>query len=110
MGRDSVEDSRRSGTPPYFQTHFRFEGALEASPNGSVRAIVQTIGIALSTVFYIVTQVLHMEFRNWRWASHKLSDDQKRTRAQLAVSLQAEFEMAQPRNWTEFYISDEFWV
>jgi hypothetical protein len=36
MGRESVEDSRRSGRPPDFQTHFRIDGALEASPNASV--------------------------------------------------------------------------
>jgi hypothetical protein len=38
---------------------------------------------------------------------HKLSEDQKRTSIQLAISLQAEFEMAQRRNWTEFHINDE---
>jgi hypothetical protein len=42
--------------------------------------------------------------------SRKLSDDQKRTRVQLAVSLQAELEKAQRRNWTEFYTDDEPWV
>jgi hypothetical protein len=41
---------------------------------------------------------------------HRLGDDQKRTRVQLAVSLQAELEKAQQRNWTEFYIGDEFWA
>jgi hypothetical protein len=34
-------------------------------------------------------------------------DDQKRTRVQLAVSLQVELEKAQQRNWTEFYTCDE---
>jgi hypothetical protein len=38
---------------------------------------------------------------------HKLSDNQKRTRAQLAISLQAELKKAQRRNWTEFYTDDE---
>jgi hypothetical protein len=42
--------------------------------------------------------------------SHKLSDDQKRTRVQLAVSLQAELGRVQRRNWTEFYTADESWV
>jgi hypothetical protein len=42
--------------------------------------------------------------------SHTVSDDQKRTRMQLAVSLQAEPERAQRRNWTEFYTGDESWV
>jgi hypothetical protein len=37
----------------------------------------------------------------------KLSEDQKRTRAQLAVSRRAELERAQRRNWTEFYAGDE---
>jgi hypothetical protein len=66
MGRESIKDPRRSGRPPDFQTHFRIEGALEASPNASVRDIAQTTGIAPSMVFYLLIQVLHLEFRNWR--------------------------------------------
>jgi hypothetical protein len=100
-GRESVSDPRRSGKPPDFQTHFRIEGALEASPNASVRHI------PLSTVSYVFTQVLHLEFRNGTWVPHKLSGGQKRTRAQLAVSLQTELERVQRRKWTEFYTGDE---
>jgi hypothetical protein len=36
-----------------------------------------------------------------------LNDGQKRTRVQLAVSLQAGLERAQRRNWTEFCTGDE---
>jgi hypothetical protein len=67
MGRESIEDSRWNGRLSDFQTHFKIEGALEASSNASVLDIVQTTGIVPSTVFYILTQVLHLEFRNWRW-------------------------------------------
>jgi hypothetical protein len=69
IGRESVEDSRRNGKPPDFQTRFRIEGALEASPNASVRDVAQTSGIAPSRIFYVLTQVLHLEFRNWRCVS-----------------------------------------
>jgi hypothetical protein len=110
MGRESVDNSRGSGRLPAFQTHFRIEGALEASPNASVRDIAQTTGIAASMVFNVLTQVLHLEFRNWRWILYKLSEDQKRTRVPLAVSLQAELERVQRRNWTEFYTGDESWI
>jgi hypothetical protein len=98
MRQEAVEDSRRSGRPPDFQTHFRIEGAFKASPNASVRDIRQTAGIALSTAFYVLSQVLHLEFHNWRWVPHKLSDDQKRRRVQFAVSPQTELERAQQRN------------
>jgi hypothetical protein len=100
MGRENAEDSRLSGRPSGFQTHFRIKGALEASPNASVRDIAQTTSIAPTTVFYVLTQVLLLEFRNWRCTPDKLSDDQKGTRVQLAVSLQAELERAQRKNWT----------
>jgi hypothetical protein len=66
MTRESVEDSRRNERPPDFQTHFRIEGALEASPNASVGDIAQSIGIAPSIVFYVLAQLLRLEFRNWR--------------------------------------------
>jgi hypothetical protein len=64
MGRESVKDSRYGERPPDFETDFRIEGALEASPNASVRDIAQTTGIATSTVFDVLTQVLDLEFRN----------------------------------------------
>jgi hypothetical protein len=80
MGRECAEDSRLSGRPSGFQTHFRIQGALEASPNASVRDIAQTLGIAPTTGFYVLTQVLLLEFSNWRCTPDKLSDDQKRTR------------------------------
>jgi hypothetical protein len=110
MGRERTEDSRGSVRPPDFQTHFRIEGALEASPNASVRDIAQTTDIAPSTVFCVFTQARHLECRNRRWVPQKLTDDQRRRRVQLAVSLQAELEKAQRRNRMEFYTGDESWV
>jgi hypothetical protein len=69
MGRESVEDLKRRERPPDFQTHFKIEGPIAASPNSSVRDFAQTTGIAPSTGFYVLTQVLHLEFRSWRRAS-----------------------------------------
>jgi hypothetical protein len=94
MGRESAEDSRCSGRPTDFQTHFRIKGALEASPNVSVRDIVQNRDIAPSTGFYVLSQVLHLEFRKSRCIPSKLSADQKPARIQFAGSLQAELEKA----------------
>jgi hypothetical protein len=51
-----------------------------------------------------------VKFHDWRCVPYKLSDDQKRTRVQLAVSLQAELERAQRRNWTECDSGDELRV
>jgi hypothetical protein len=67
MGREGIEDSRRSGSSPDLQTRLRIEGVLEASPNASVQDIVQTTAITSSTVFYVLTQVLQLEFCTWRW-------------------------------------------
>jgi hypothetical protein len=39
-----------------------------------------------------------------------MSEDQERTKIQLAVSLQTEFERTWQRNWTEFFTGDEFWI
>jgi hypothetical protein len=96
--RESLEDWKRSGRPPDFQTYFRIEGALEASPNALVRDIAQAIGGAPSTAFYILTQVPHLEFRNRRCIARKLSGDEKQKRLLLAISLQAELDRAQRRN------------
>jgi hypothetical protein len=75
--RDKAEDRHISKS----QGLFRIEGALEASPDTVLRDNVHATGITPSTVFYALTQVLHLEFCNWSWLSHKFSDDQKRTRA-----------------------------
>jgi hypothetical protein len=75
MGRESAEDSRRTGRPPDFQADFRIDGALEASPNASVLDIAQTTGITTLMVFYALTQVLHLELRNRKRVPHKLNDN-----------------------------------
>jgi hypothetical protein len=52
-----------------------------------------------------------LKFFIWNFVTEhmprKLSADQKRTSVHLAVSLQAELERAQRRNWTEFYTGDQ---
>jgi hypothetical protein len=45
IGREIVENSRRSGRPTDFQTHFRIEGALEAPLSASARDIAQNTDI-----------------------------------------------------------------
>jgi hypothetical protein len=77
IGSESFEDCKRSERPPDFQAYFRIEGAREASLNASVRDIAQTTGIAPSIVFYVLTQVLHLEVRIGD-GPRTLSDDQKR--------------------------------
>jgi hypothetical protein len=67
MRREGVEDWRRSRRLLDFQTHFRIERALGASPNASIRDIAQTTSIAPSTVFCVLTQVHHLECGKWRW-------------------------------------------
>ena len=67
MGRQDVEDSPKTGRPPDFGIRLRIESALAAFPNGSVRSIAELTGYEPSTVFYILTQVLHLKFRHWRW-------------------------------------------
>jgi hypothetical protein len=45
---------------------FKSKEQIEASLNASGRGIAQTAGIAPSTAFYILTQVLHLAFRDWK--------------------------------------------
>jgi hypothetical protein len=55
-----------------------------------------------------------LKFFIWNFATgdgpHKLRRDQKRVRVRRAVSLQAEVERTQRRNWTKFYTGDESWA
>ena len=110
MGRQDVEDSPKTGRPPDFGIRLRIESALAAFPNGSVRSIAELTGYEPSTVFSILTQVLHLKFRHWRWTPHSLSDDQKVARVDGANMLRAELLMARRRNWNLFWTGDESWI
>jgi hypothetical protein len=61
-GRTDVEDGPRSGRPPDFARGVRIENALAELPNGSVRPIAEAAGYESSTVFHVLTQVLHLKF------------------------------------------------
>jgi hypothetical protein len=66
-GREDVDDSPRTGGSPNFGICFRIERGLKAFPNESVRTIATSTGSEPSTVFNILTQVVHLKSRHWRW-------------------------------------------
>jgi histone-lysine N-methyltransferase SETMAR len=68
------------------------------------------IGYEPSTVFYILTQVLNLKFRHWRWLPHLLSDDQKVARVNGAKVLQQELLDAKKRNCDLFWTGDKSWI
>jgi histone-lysine N-methyltransferase SETMAR len=109
-GRKDVEDGPRTGRPPDFGIRLRIERALEDFPNGSVRTIAASTGYESSTVFYVLTQVLHLKFRHWRWIPHLLSDAQKVARVEGANSLRSALLTAKHQNWNLFWTGDESWV
>jgi hypothetical protein len=58
MGREYVEDTRRTGRPPDFNSHRRIREALEERPIAAVRTLAEATGYAPSTVFFVLNEVL----------------------------------------------------
>jgi hypothetical protein len=86
------------------------ESALEAAPNGSVREIAEISGYEPSTVFFILTQVLLLEFSHWRWVPHSLSDDRKMTPVEGAELLQVQRLAAKRRNRSMLWTGAGSWI
>jgi hypothetical protein len=62
-------------------------GRLDADPHFSARKLAQSLGIAASTVFRDLTQVLGMKCRHPRWMAHTLTPAQRPMRAEWAQSM-----------------------
>jgi hypothetical protein len=65
--RQNVEDNPRPGRRRDFEIILHLEQTSAAFPNRSVRSIAEITEHELSTVFSILTQVLHLKFRPWLW-------------------------------------------
>jgi hypothetical protein len=66
MGREYVEDARRTGRRSDFGIQLRIQSGLEELPHASVRCSVEAMSTPALTVFYILTEVLGLRFRHWR--------------------------------------------
>jgi hypothetical protein len=57
MGREYVEDSRRTGRPPDYNCDRRIREALEERPIASVRTLAEATGYTPSRVFFVLSEV-----------------------------------------------------
>jgi hypothetical protein len=106
-GREDVEGSPRNERQRDSEIRLRIERALEAFPNESVRTIDASMSHELLTVFYILTQILHLKFRDWRPVPHSPSDPQKVARVEGTKALRVKLLTAKRRNWNLFWTGDE---
>jgi hypothetical protein len=109
-GRQDVEDNQRPRRPTDFGIHLRVEQTFTAVPNDSVRSIAEITVCEPSTVFYLLTQVLDLTFRTWRWVTHSLSDAQQVGPLDGFKLLRAELLAAKRRNWKFFSTGNESWI
>jgi hypothetical protein len=103
-GRKDAEDIHRDARLPNFGVRLHVERVLEECPNGSICRLADITGYEPSTVFSIMTQVVYLTFRHWRWVSHSLSEPQKVALFEGARMLEAE------QNWDLFWTGDESWI
>jgi hypothetical protein len=79
MGREYVEDARRTGRPPDFSVQLRIQNVFDEGPLTSVRCSAEVTHTLATTVFSIWAEVFGPRLRHWRWVPHVLSDNQKLT-------------------------------
>jgi hypothetical protein len=80
-GPGACRRSKKDCPTPEFTVQLRIQSALEEMPLVSVRCIAKVTHTSATTVFYILTEVLGLRFRHWRWVTHLLSYNQKVDRA-----------------------------
>jgi hypothetical protein len=78
MGREYVEDARRTGLPPDFSVQLRIQTAVGEMPFTSIRCIGEARHTLGATVVYILREVLSL-----------VSDDHKADRVRQALMLLA---------------------
>jgi hypothetical protein len=89
MGREYVEDSRKTGRPPDFNCHRRIRQALEERPIAVVRTLAKATRYAPSTVFFVLNEVLGLKFRHWRWVpTYSLMSKSERVRQSILLRTQ----------------------
>jgi hypothetical protein len=106
MGREYIENKRRTDRPSDFTVQLRIQTALEEVPFASVQCINEATHTPATTEFYILAEVLCLRFCPWRWAPHLLSDGQKAGRARRALMLLAALRVAEKRRWSNFWTGD----
>jgi hypothetical protein len=79
-------------------------------PNTSVRQLAKISHYSSSTVFCVLTFVLHLKFRHWKCIPHFLPDNDKKKWMLMTKSLEILLVKAQRRNWLNFWTRDESWI
>jgi hypothetical protein len=97
MGRESVEDARRTGRPPIsvFSFEFRVHSRRCHLPLFDVLPTPDTL--LQQSCFPFIREILDLRFRHWRWVPHLLSEDQRTDRARQELMRLAALTAAEKR-------------
>jgi hypothetical protein len=76
-------------------------------PNASVQQPAEISYYSRSTLFYVLTCVLHMKFRQWKWIPPFYRKRIKRNEWQWAKSLEISLFKEQRWNWLNFWAGHE---
>ena len=107
-GRTSVEDDVRSGRPTEDGRDALILSHIEENPNASTRSMSDALGIPLTSVYRILTQ-LHFQYFKCKWVPHRLSDDQKFKRVERSKELLEKLGPMSDRQLANVITEDESW-
>jgi histone-lysine N-methyltransferase SETMAR len=83
--------------------------ALSIEPFASVRRIDDMTNIHYSTVYRHLTFNLGMIYKRTKWVPHKLSQDDKGKRVELAIALKDRLIKQRRQGWRNLITGDESW-
>jgi hypothetical protein len=109
-GRMDLDTVASPGREPDESLATVIAGKLDADPHFSARKLAQSLGIAVSTIFRYLTEVLGMMCRHLHWVPHTLTPAQKLMRAELTQSMLQALAKHEHPNYYFLFTGDEPWM
>lgn len=109
VGRNTIEDSARSGRPKEISYRFYIQSLVEDDPYISARQIAKTACIPLTTVLDILKNELGYNYRHLRWIPHQLTCQMKKNRVTQCTQILNALRSAKRSHFSNIITGDESW-
>ena len=108
-GVAAAEKQKPSGKPSDVGIDDAIQNFLKKEPFASCRRLASELNLWVSTVHNHLTQSFGLVFKHTRYVSHKLGDDQKSERVNLAKGLIHRLGQHKHNSWRYIVTCDESW-
>lgn len=112
-GQESVKDAPYSGRPKSAVTQCnvnKIKSIIAKDARFTVRQLARMTNLGLASVHFILKKILKVSKISARWIPHLLTDEQKRTRVQMAKQLLKKYPKYDKKLFDNIITGDETWV